>query len=171
MDRKTFLLGACFAFCFVIFDFFSRVLLSDVSVKSKNNGEVAISTFERKKTDVESFIKLNFVQLLAQENKIKAQNKAKEQNNKPVNNNLAKSKPKIIRMAKLMGIISLNGDKQAVIEYKNSLGKITILTLQKNQMFADGKVSHIGDDYVEVDVQGKREKLPLFKNKNIKFQG
>ncbi len=106
-----------------------------------------------------------------------------EQNAKAAQDKLAKAKltqnkqvekvtqPAILRMAKLVGVISLNGTRKAVIEYKDKSGKVSLLTLQTDEKFAEGRVIQVGMDFVVVDVQGTITQLPLFKNKKMTFSG
>ncbi|RHW74875.1 hypothetical protein [Colwellia sp. RSH04] len=171
MDKKMLIIGALFATVFVVFDLFNRILLFDINVNSRQQEEITLTAFERQKINGEKFIVQNFSILNDKAEQEKALRKKQALKDTQVKQQVKAGKVDIIRVAKLVGIITTNGEKQAVLEYKNNRGKKVMLTLQTGQVFADGKVSSIGADFVEIDVKGDKQKLPLFKNKDIKFQG
>lgn len=179
MDRKMLALGLLCAFIFVLFDFFTRVILLDPEVNVVTRKSTVLPSFSRVKINVDDFINKNFTMLVeekrkaaelkkAQEDKI---NQQKSQQKNTANAKTTKSQKTILRTAKLVGVITKNGLRKAVVEYKNNKGKKVILTLQQGQKIAEGKIKQIGRDYIEIDIQGEISILPLFKNKNITFSG
>ncbi|TPH18968.1 hypothetical protein [Litorilituus lipolyticus] len=176
LDKRMLLAGVGCAVIILLIDIFNRVLLPGANVKEKEDVNIEIVKFNRTSINGNDFINQYFSSLLAIEKELEQKTKAAQ--DKLANDRLAKSqqnkaivKPDILRVAKLVGVISQNGERKAVIEYKNKTGKISLITLPSGKSFAEGKVTQVGVDFVEIEIEGTLAKLPLFKNKNMTFSG